>query len=151
MADVFSRQTEFGGAMSADSTTLSVSGITTGFIIQNVRIQYSQAVSRLYALEDGKVYFVAGQTDGQMTVSHLVGPQGLTTEFWAQYGDVCKERAAINIAMQGGCGTRQSRGKISLDKPILTTIGLSANSQNMQIISDLQLTFVGMNATNGAA
>jgi len=82
MADAFNRTTEYGGSMSADATTMTFANITTGFIIQQLQINYSQTVSRLYALEDGKVYFVAGQTAGQMTVSHIIGPQGLTTQFW---------------------------------------------------------------------
>jgi hypothetical protein len=144
MADVFNRTTEWGGGVSAESTRMGFSGVTQGLLIQNVDIQYSQTISRLYALESGLVYFVAGQTNGQMSVGHVIGPQGLMDQFWAKYGDVCNPESHINIALAAGCLSKVSQSRIQLTRPVISNIGISANAQNMQIASNFVASFVAL-------
>jgi len=156
MSDIFNRTTEYGGGMSADATKLTFAQGTNntnaiaGFIVQQLQIQYGQEVSRLYALEDGKVYFVAGPTNGSMSVNHILGPKGLLTSFWETYGDVCAEGTAINLDFFTGCGSENSAvtGSIKITRPVLKSINITANAGNMQIASGLEMMFVSLETSS---
>lgn len=151
MPDMFGRETLFGGAMSADATklTFSDSGETAGMIIQQVNITYSQNVTRLYALEDGMCYFVAGRTEGQLQIQHIMGPQGLMEAFITKYSDVCKIGSSVfNLTLAGGCLTGKSTskkpGKVKLSNPLITSVNLQVQAQNMIIGSGITAMFVAM-------
>ena len=153
--DMFGRSTLFGGAMSADATKLTFSdNETTGMIIQQVNITYSQNVTRLYALEDGRCYFVAGRTDGQLQIQHIVGPNGLMEAFIKKYSDVCLVGTNVfTLSVAGGCltGTNTSRstGKLTLSNPVITSINLQVQAQNMIIGSGITAMFVALTISAG--
>lgn len=160
MPDIFGRETLLGGVMSAEATRLTFSQTAdapdmAGLIVQQVNITYSQNITRLYALEDASVYFVAGRTDGQLSIQHVLGPQGLMTNFIRAYGDVCKiGNKVFKFELNAGCGTYNSAGApisgsgevaaVTLKHPIITSINLQAQSQNMILGSGLQAMFVSM-------
>jgi len=75
-ADIFGRSnTKLGGAMSSDATRVTFAGLTgTGLLLQSLSINYSQQISRLYALDTPDTYFVAGRTDGNMKAAQVIGP-----------------------------------------------------------------------------
>ena len=147
MSDIFGRTTPFGGAMSADATRMTFAGSQAGLIIQRVEIQYSQTITRLYALEDGKVYFVAGRTNGTMTMQHVVGPAGLQGAFIKRYGDVCQRNGVFKITLQGGCGDTSNRSAVALSNPVISAINMQVSSQDMIIGSGLTMTFVSLDMT----
>lgn len=152
--DVFARTTEIGGAMSSDATRLNftdVEGIgQTGLILQNVEIQFSQNVSRLYALENGKVYFVAGPTEGGIGATNVVGPNGIAKAFYEKYGNVCDlavnpQGRVFNISVTRGCvGQNQQRSSLSLKQPVLSSINIRLQATDMIIFAGFQATFVKM-------
>jgi hypothetical protein len=167
MPDMFGRTTILGGAMSAEATRITFSGVTglntldkqAGLIMQQLNIQYSQNITRLYALEDAKVYFIAGRTEGSFTIQHVIGPQGLLKSFIEAYGNVCGVLDKVfNISMATGCGTEPTGGNlkqntIRLQCPLITSINLQMQAQNMIIGSGIQGMFVAMeivdNSGNG--
>lgn len=159
MPDIFGRETLLGGVMSAEATRLTFTSDNSspnpaGLIVQQVNITYSQNVTRLYALEDASVYFVAGRTDGNLQIQHVLGPQGLMVQFIKAYSDVCKIQGKVfNFFLSAGCGTFNSGGQVATAKsvatvtlkhPVITSISMQAQSQNMILGSGLQAMFVSM-------
>lgn len=152
MADVFGRETEFGGAISADATRMAFGGgtkglATTGLLLQNVQISYSQNITRLFALEDGKAYFVAGRTQGQLGIQHVIGPAGLQAQFFEAYGDVCNIDGNFTLSVMAGCGEVQGKGSIVLNMPVINSINIAVNANNMIIGNGMQAMFVSMELT----
>jgi len=156
MPDMFGRETVFGGAMAAESTFLkfaSVEGLSdmsTGLLIQQLQIQYAQNITRLYALEDSKVYFVAGRTEGQFTIQNVVGPSDFIGPFLKAYADVCKDRKAFQLTFAAGCGKSAaaglgSNGIIELQSPVISSFGLQMQAGNMVIATTLQGMFTALN------
>jgi len=155
MPDMFGRETVLGGVMSAEATRINFSNVTNnaGLIMQQLQLEYKQNVTRLYALEDAKVYFVAGRTEGVFTVQHVVGPQGLLKAFIEKYGDVCKiGDEVLKVGTFVGCGTSNDvatpkdtkPSSIILKAPVLTAFGLQMQAGNMVIASTLTGMFVSM-------
>ena len=171
MTDVFKRTREFGGAISGDSIAMVFTGIDTtkallpgltgkapvageaGLILQNVEIQDQQNVSRLYALENNKVYFVSGQTQGGLGATHVVGPQGVQEDFYNSYGDVCGiDGKCFNISMAAKkCGTEVAmpakNPKIKLNNPLITSLTLRAQVSDMLVFSGFQASFMTLEFT----
>lgn len=146
MADVFGRTTLLGGAMSADATrlTFSQSALNAGLIVQNLVIQYAQTITRLFALESGLIYFVAGRTDGNMELQHVVGPQGIASGFIRQYGDVCNVQGALAFSAAGGCGAQEFDASIVVSNPVINSLNLQVNSNDMIIGSGMRMMFTSM-------
>ena len=149
--DVFARSTVYGGAMSADMLRLNFTefegGEAKGLIVQSVQIQYTQQVSRLYALEDSRVYFIVGQTDGQMTIQHAIGPRGLQGAFLKTYGNPCQiGQGVFNLSLTTGCDVNDttSKGKIKLSSPLISGISLQVQSGNAIIASGITASFTSM-------
>ena len=163
MADMFNRETVLGGVMSAEATRVNFSGTgldsevtQKGLIMQQLQVEYKQNVTRLYALEDAKVYFVAGRTEGTFTIQHVIGPQGLLTEFLKSYGDVCKiGNQVLNLSTLVGCGSQggaipgsekavSKASSVVLKAPCITAFGLQMQAGNMVIASTLTGMFVSL-------
>jgi hypothetical protein len=161
--DMFGRETILGGVMSAEASkvtfTTTKAGATTGLgsnlanqglIMQQLNIEYAQNVTRLYALEDARVYLVAGRTEGKFTVQHVVGPQGLLEGFLKYYGNVCNiGNDVFQIGTVVGCGDTAGAGggtpsAINLKAPLITSFGLQMQAGNMVMASTLQGMFVSL-------
>lgn len=158
MSDMFARETVLGGVMSAEAIRVNFSGngldpaATKGLIMQQLQLEYKQNITRLYALEDAKVYFVAGRTEGTFTVQHVVGPQGLLSVFIETYGDVCAiGNQVLNLSTTVGCGTTGGKingdavpSSVELKAPVISAFGLQMQAGNMVIASTLTGMFVSM-------
>ena len=161
MSDMFARETVLGGVMSAEAIRVNFSGnnldpaATKGLIMQQLQLEYKQNITRLYALEDAKVYFVAGRTEGTFTVQHVVGPQGLLSVFIETYGDVCAiGNQVLNLSTTVGCGTTGGKingdavpSSVELKAPVISAFGLQMQAGNMVIASTLTGMFVSMEIT----
>ena len=144
MADVFSRTIEFGGAITAEATRMTFASLETGLILQNVDITYEQSINRLFALESGKVYFVAGQTNGAFGATHVVGPAGIQKDFYQAYGNVCNVGGAFNISAAAGCGSKVKQSSVTLSNPVISQVNLKAQASDMIIFSGFNSTFLQM-------
>lgn len=152
--DMFGRETSLGGAMAAENTFLSfatVPGITagsSGFIIQQFQLQYAQNITRLYALEDPKVYFVAGRTEGQFTIQNVVGPNDLIGPFLKAYGNVCNIGGAFSLTADASCTSGQQAVtgglQLGVNNPVISSFGLSMQAGNMVIATTLQGMFTSL-------
>lgn len=152
-ADVFGRNdVVFGGALAADATRVTFGGLDsgagggTGLILQQVRIQYNQQVTRLYGLEDGAIYYVAGRTDGQLGAQQIVGPKAVQTAFYETYGNVCNVGGNLTMDATAGCIGQGDAGgmTITVSNPVLTGLTLEVSAREMIISNGLQMIFISM-------
>ena len=156
MPDIFGRSdADFGGAIAADTTTVKFSDLDQpGLILQQVNLTYAQNVSRLYGLEDGKVYYVAGRTEGQAGAQQILGPKGSASLFYEKFSDVCNaEGNQIQLAASGGCPAEGGRGgtngfKLTLHSPVITSVNLEVRADNMIINTGLQMIFVSLSVSD---
>lgn len=142
--DVFSRTMDFGGAVTAESTRMTFADLTVGLILQDVNITYEQTISRMFALESGKIYFVAGQTNGGFGATHIVGPAGIQTAFYQAYGNVCNIGGAFTIQANAGCGSKVAKSSVTLTNPVISQVNIQAKASDMIIYSGFNATFTEM-------
>lgn len=154
MSSVFSRnQAVMAGTFSADSATLALSGGVPTVLVQSLQAGFSQSTSTLYDMgsEPGKVrmYRVGGRALGQGSISRVLGPAGLMSRFYRQFGDVCLA-AQNNIVMNyqlncgntaagasgGGFNSGSFQMKFCTLKAI--TVGVDVNSMLFQETSSLE-------------
>lgn len=143
MSDVFGRNVVYGGSMTAEATRVGISGVNEGLIVQQMEIQYQQQISRLYALESGKIYFVAGQTEGRARMQHVVGPTGLAVGFYAAAGNVCSPQN-LTVSMGSGCTGPVGGGSVSLNNSVLSGVSFQASAENMIIFGGAEAMFVSL-------
>lgn len=117
MADVYSRQrTGFAGSFASDLAAMTIAGSTTPLgIVQNVQLNFSQQVARIYDVSNGgaasasaggfvPVFYVGGRTQGNASLARVLGPQsGALCAFYAELGNVCSPQD-LTFTFAGGCG-----------------------------------------------
>jgi len=146
-ADIFGRtETKLGGSMSSDATRVTFAGLTgTGLLLQNLQIQYSQQISRLYALDTPYTYFVAGRTDGAMKAAQVIGPNGVVTAFYQRYADVCNTVGNMQMRAAAGCHASETGSMVmTVTNPVIKSFGVGMSAQDMQINVNLDMTFVSL-------
>jgi hypothetical protein len=85
-----------------------------------------------------------------MDVQHVIGPAGLQKAFFEQYGDVCNVNKVIVISLAAGCGGNVGKSKIQINNPVITSINMQVNSNDMIIGSGLRLIFTSLGITETA-
>lgn len=155
-ADIFSRQVKSqSGAFSIDTAELTFDGIQNGLLVQNIQLQYQQQVTLVYDLTNPQdVYYVAGRSQGTMSLGKVVGPGGTVKEFYRIYGNVCNIQRSFTMRGLGGCtdptlvGPPDPRGQIDesfiIHNPIVTSVGISMTVDNALVSEQAQLTFASL-------
>lgn len=150
MPDIFNRNTDtFGGSFAADQAKLtfpaiSGGGADAGLLVQNLSMQYMQNVTRLYEVGSAAIYYVGGRTQGQASVSRVVGPRTIAAAFYQTYGDVCNAGSNIlHFAMQTGCpgNTGFSQAAYTARYAVITAVGVAVESQQVLINENLAMMF----------
>ena len=147
MADVFSRDVSYGGAFSADGAKMTFAGFAAGLLIQQVQWQYQQNISRLYEVGSADVYLVAGRTQGQVSLSRVLGPMAIMPTFYTQYGNVCNAAGnLLSFSGQAGCGGVASGTPmtIGINHVVIQQLGGSVQSADMVINETLAMMFLFM-------
>jgi hypothetical protein len=110
MADIFNRSGDaFGGAMSADASQINFTGGSAGLLAQNLNVQYTQAINRVWELESNKTYYIAGRSAGTLSIARVIGPKPLSNAFFTRFGDVCNAADnVLKVAGATGCGATQT-------------------------------------------
>lgn len=146
-------EVDYNGAIHAQKGIInSPSFPSLGVLMQNMQLQYSQQITRLYEL--GKVglttnaYYVAGRAQGQLQVAHVIGPKVALKEFYKKYSDVCKARDN-NLILDLGPNTCQAQGtpgkmKYTAKSCVITQIGMSVSVQDFLINANASLMFIGL-------
>ena len=149
-------------AFSADSVSLQVGDIGGDghdLIVQNLRVQYAQQVSKIYDLSSqpdtgADAYYVAGRAEGQASLQKVIGPTADLQAFYKAYGDPCEvageEGTEKNIVLTGkfGCtaggGITGEETAITLVQPIVVSFGMSVNANDVLITEDTAMIFHSM-------
>lgn len=166
-SDIFSRMTDaYGGAFSADAAkvtfasdpgvlgSVGANGGGVGMLVQQLQFNYQQQVTRIYEIGTNVSFYVAGRTQGSMTVGRLLGPRPVALAFYRKYGDVCQASTNhLDVEMATGCTGAGNLARVAfkLKFCVITTIGVSVTAQDMMINEQLQLMFcsLGMQGVNG--
>ena len=134
------------GAFSSDSLKLLIGG-KSDLLVQNLRVQYTQQVSKIYDLSNATpsdAYYVAGRADGQATMQKVMGPSENVQEFYTDFGDPCNgDRGDLVLSGEFGCdgAVGGSSTSVTLEKPVITTFGMAVNANDVLITEDTTLIF----------
>jgi len=163
--DIFGRTQSIGNVfdpMDADAVMMSFTGIAagggTGLLIQDMGVNYTQDVQRLYELGSANVYFIAGRPAGDFTIAKIAGPQGTTGEFITQFGSPCNLLNAANSAVikmadkwcnDYSVGSTDSGGAASganykLASMLITGVSTTLNTRDFMVAQHLRGTFVSL-------
>jgi hypothetical protein len=165
MADVFAREgNDFQGSFASDGAkVVFASGaaggefLGVGMLTQQLSVQYSQAVTRLYEIGTNFTFLVAGRTQGQVTLARVLGPRSVQLSFYTKYGNVCNaDTNNVNFETETGCqqgdnnvGPSQQGGlatghKFGVHNAVITSLGITVNAQDMMINEQITMMFVQM-------
>lgn len=156
MADLFTTsEVNYGGAITSQKGIIGGSAAALGILMQNMQLQYSQQVTRLYELgvagATTNAYYVAGRAQGQLTAAHVIGPNVALKAYYDKYSDVCKAKDNnIDLNLTPNlCQTTGTTGqlKYTCKNCVLTQIGMSVSVQDYLINENSTLMFIGLEYT----
>jgi len=141
--DIFNREVDLGQPLAADATRLLVTGLTEeDMLAQNVRIEYRQNINRLWEVGSSKQFFIAGRTEGSISVGRIIGGKGISGQFIRQYGDICNMPGnQISLILDQGCETNQTLGKITASGVVVQSVAYSVSAKEMVINEDIGMLF----------
>lgn len=166
MADLFGRIADaYGGAFAADSARITFaadpgflgSGVSpgegganggVGMLTQQLSFNYQQQITRIYEIGTNYSFYVAGRTQGNLSIGRVIGPRPVAVAFYRKYGDVCQAATNhLDIEMATGCSSIGGFNQVysfSLKFCVIMSIGVSVNAQDMMINEQLQLLFASL-------
>ena len=154
--DVFSRGGhDFKGSFSADSAKVVFAGGGdlqaggVGLLTQNLSVNYTQQITRLYEIGSQNTYYVGGRTQGQATLGRVFGPRALQLGFYQKFGDVCKAADnTIDFSLEAGCASGSQadfeKAGFTIHNAVITSMGFTVQAQDMIINEQVQLMFVAL-------
>ena len=113
-------------------------------MVQQVAIQYAQNVNRLWEVGSANTYFIAGRTQGTISLKRVVGSQGVSTGFIKQYGDVCNMPGnTLTFSFQNGCtpGSSTGEGDLTCSGIVINSLAYSVAAADMIINEDMTMMF----------
>lgn len=184
MADMFGRAADaYGGAFSADAARITFAsdpglpppgllGTTAGglnppfdvletinggvgMLTQQLSFNYQQQISRIYEIGTNLSFYVAGRTQGNMSIGRVIGPRPVAVAFYRKYGSVCDAATNhLDIEMATGCRTTGGYNQpysFAMKFCVIMSIGVSVQAQDMMINEQLQVMFasLGMKGVRG--
>lgn len=159
-ADIFNRETsKLAGSFAADKARLVIQG-TDGSaaglsaLAQRLQLSYQQQVSRIYELGSPNIYYVGGRTQGNMSLSRIIGPQLTISALYAAYGDICKANKAISFVVSNpNCLVNESGQTVTFSalNCVITGVAVGVQSNDMMITDDTTMMFSSLTSSGGAA
>ena len=171
MADLFGRFADsYGGAFAADAAkvtfasdpgilgagaginggdgTLTNDSGGVGMLTQQLSFNYQQQITRIYEIGTNYSFYVAGRTQGNLTVGRVLGPRPIAIAFYKKYGDACQAATNhLDIEMATGCqlvGGFNQAYSFAMKFCVITSIGVSVQAQDMMINEQLQIMFASL-------
>lgn len=132
-ADIFNREAVIGEPFSSeDSELIFVGAEAQTLLVQQLNIRYRQNVTRTYEIGSPKQYFIAGGTEGDASLSRVIGPRPVAGAFMKQYGDVCNIQSNhITFVIRGDCGT--SGGSLRVAGVVITQVAYQVQASDMVV------------------
>lgn len=165
MSDVFSRSgQDFGGAVAADAARIvfsapELAGSGVGMITQQTSLNYQQQITRVYEIGSDRTFYIAGRTQGQLSMARILGPRPVQLGFYQKFGNVCNA-AENNIDFVADAGCVNTSGGTSgfsngvyaftIKHAVIVNLGITINAQDMVINEAVALMFTALNAGRGA-
>lgn len=160
MPDMFSRANDqYAGSFAADGAAITFpqfGGLDggAGLLVQNLSVQYSQQVTKVYELGTQNIYYIGGRSQGSLGMSRIIGPRAIQVGFYTKFGDVC-DAATNNIDITvrtAQCDTadaaRPAGGPPSVYSCkycVIMSIGMTVAAQDMVVNEQLQMMFGSLN------
>lgn len=166
MPDIYGRAgNDFQGAFAADAARINFAGATpgdgagflgVGLVTQQVQLQYSQAISRIYEVGTNFTYLVMGRTQGQISLSRVLGPRPVQLAFYTKFGNGCNAAGNnLNFEADTGCpqGDQANPGaqgglvgtyKFGVHNCVITQLSIAVGAQDMVINESLTMMFVSL-------
>ena len=121
----------------------SPSAVGIGLLIQNLSIQYAQAVTRFYDLASSNIYYIGGRTQGNVGLGRIIGPAGLASTMYMQLGDICKAKDNDIVFSLGekGCDGAAVKNKYTCKFCLLNNIQLSVAAGDMIVNEQAAMMF----------
>lgn len=153
MAEIFSRTaSNFAGAFSADTLTLSFSDRVPTTLVQNLQASYMQSITRLYEVgaQNGisNTYYVGGRSQGSLNIGRIIGPGVLMGAYYTKFGNVCNARTnslAFGLT-QADCSAINANPGLTrfvCKFCVITNVGVSVGAQDSTINETSSLMFSG--------
>ena len=88
MPDIFGADPQVGGAWQLDGAVLNIEEADE-VIISQINITYSRGMTKFTPLNQKRRYLVTGESNGDITLSAIIGPSKNIREFIARYANAC--------------------------------------------------------------
>lgn len=164
VSDIFSRAgNDFRGSFASDGAKVVFAGANTsgrsfgtdaarggvGLLTQQLSVQYSQAISRLYEIGTNYTFLVAGRTQGQVQMNRVLGPRPVQGAFYRKYGNVCNAGSNnISFQLESSCDASavapQNVESFSIHHAVITNMGFNVAAQDMMINEQVAMMFVSL-------
>lgn len=145
--DMFSHTVTYGGSMAADGATITFDSKYTGILVQQLQWGYTQNITRLYDVTSTDIVLVSGRTQGQGSMTRVMGPSALAAAFFTKYGNVCyADTNTLTVETQAECGTLGSSDTVTLvmNGVVLNNYGGAVSAQDLVVNEQLGFVFLWM-------
>jgi hypothetical protein len=141
--DIYNRVVELGQPIAADATRLVLPYIGgEDMLVQELNLTYNQNVSQVWEVGSAFTYFIAGRTNGTVTIGRIVGAKGIGKEFISKFGDVCQMPGNhLTLQFFAGCTTSSALGSLKVEGAVITSISYSVKAQDMIINENFNMMF----------
>lgn len=137
--DIYGRTVEFGNSFASDKVTITFSGFGAGLLAQNVGLNYSQQVNRIWELGSRKTYFVGGRTAGTLQIATIAGPSGTARAFVQKFGNVCNANSnTMTVDYGSGWCTGGVSGKYVVQNAVIQGISVQVSVNDMLLNESVQ-------------
>jgi hypothetical protein len=155
--DVFGRApSPFEGAFAADASVVQIGGMLAArMLVQNLQINYQQAVNQIFEIGSNNRYYVVGRTNGNLSMGRVVGPIKMQLDVLALLGNVCQGRKEDkNLTFNLGSaactgvqnqvpngGAANTEIQIRADACVATGVSYAVQAQDMLINENVSAMF----------
>jgi len=114
-------------------------------LVQSMSYNYGREVSTVYEVGSSGIYFQTGRGSGRAELGRVVGRDGFQSLLQSNQGD-CGIISGITVQLNGNeCNAKPNgRARISFDAGIITEVGGSFTSGQLNISESATLLLAGM-------
>lgn len=149
----YKRNAKPSGVFSSEDSKLFIGSAgnvaTSGYLIQNWSINYTQNVEELFEIGSNRLYWVKGRPVGQGGIGRILGAQKSDTAqsgiFPSDAFDICEGGPTMVVSAVGGHCTKQGNGvdyvldkgiDIKMSGVVVTAVGFSMQVPDVRLIEN---------------
>lgn len=156
--DIFGQNSAtYGGSFSADDAIMTFSqlrdasganiGGSVPLLLQNMQMQYQQAITRLFNLSNSSIYLVRGRAQGNCNLTQVIGPAKISQAFLNTYGNVCNaatnnfDISIVDNSCGAGTGNLVGGGGIGYTAKyaVIEGMGIQVAAEQMVVQQNVQM------------